>query len=50
MKFSVTLDRDDYEVWSMEFPGILDSGSQGQTKAETLEKIKDAIATLPALV
>lgn len=44
MKFSVTLDRDEDGIWIVECPSILGCVSQGQTKQEALEKIKDAIA------
>jgi predicted RNase H-like HicB family nuclease len=44
MKFNVTLDRDEDGVWVIEYPSIPGCISQGQTKAEALENIKDAIA------
>jgi predicted RNase H-like HicB family nuclease len=44
MKFSVTLDRDEDGVWVVECPSIPGCVSQGQTKQEALENIKDAIA------
>lgn len=44
MKFSVTLDRDEDGVWIVECPSIPGCVSQGQTKQEALENIKDAIA------
>jgi predicted RNase H-like HicB family nuclease len=43
MKFNVTLDRDEDGVWVIECPSIPGCISQGQTKAEALENIKDAI-------
>ncbi|MCU0565390.1 MAG: type II toxin-antitoxin system HicB family antitoxin [Oculatellaceae cyanobacterium Prado106] len=44
MRFSVTLDRDENGVWVVECPSIPGCVSQGQTKQEALENIKDAIA------
>lgn len=44
MKFSVTLDRDEDGVWIVECPSIPGCVSQGETKQEALENIKDAIA------
>ncbi len=44
MKFNITLDRDEDEVWIVECPGILGCVSQGATKEEALENIQDAIA------
>jgi predicted RNase H-like HicB family nuclease len=44
MRFSVTLDRDEDGVWVVECPSIPGCVSQGQTKQEALENIKDAIA------
>jgi predicted RNase H-like HicB family nuclease len=43
MKFNVTLDRDEDGVWVIECPSIPGCVSQGQTKEEALENIKDAI-------
>jgi predicted RNase H-like HicB family nuclease len=43
MKFTITLDRDEDGVWIMECPSIPGCVSQGQTKEEALENIKDAI-------
>ena len=43
MKFLVTLDRDEDEVWVAECPSIPGCVSQGTTREETLENIKDAI-------
>ena len=45
MRFSVTLDRDEDGVWVVECPSIPGCVSQGQTKQEALENIKDAIAS-----
>lgn len=44
MKFSVTLDRDEDGVWIAECPSIPGCVSQGQTRQEALENIKDAIS------
>jgi predicted RNase H-like HicB family nuclease len=44
MKFSVTLDRDEDGVWVVECPAIPGCVSQGATKDEALENIKEAIA------
>lgn len=44
MKFNVTLDRDEDGVWIVECPSIPGCVSQGQTRTEALENIKDAIA------
>jgi len=43
MKFSVTLDRDEDGVWVVECPSIPGCVSQGRTKEEALENIRDAI-------
>lgn len=44
MRFSVTLDRDEDGIWVVECPSIPGCVSQGQTKQEAVENIKDAIA------
>jgi predicted RNase H-like HicB family nuclease len=44
MKFNVTIDRDEDGVWVVECPAIPGCVSQGQTKEEALENIKDAIS------
>ncbi len=44
MRFNVTLDRDEDGIWVMECPSIPGCVSQGQTRQEALENIKDAIA------
>lgn len=44
MKFNVTLDRDEDGIWIAECPSIPGCVSQGQTKVEALENIKDAIS------
>ena len=43
MKFSVTIDRDEDGVWIAECPAIPGCVSQGPTKEQALENIKDAI-------
>ncbi len=43
MVFNVTIDRDEDGVWIVECPSIPGCVSQGQTKVEALENIKDAI-------
>ncbi len=43
MKFSVTINRDEDGIWIVECPGIPGCVSQGETRAEALENIKDAI-------
>lgn len=43
MKFSVTIDRDEDGVWIAECPSIPGCVSQGTTKDEALENIKEAI-------
>jgi predicted RNase H-like HicB family nuclease len=44
VSFSVTLERDEDGIWVVECPSIPGCVSQGQTKQEALENIKDAIA------
>ncbi|HEX7314375.1 MAG TPA: type II toxin-antitoxin system HicB family antitoxin [Pyrinomonadaceae bacterium] len=44
MKFNVTIDRDEDGVWVVECPAIPGCVSQGETKDEALENIKEAIA------
>jgi len=44
MKFSVTLDRDEDGIWVVECPSIPGCVSQGQTRQEALDNIKDAIS------
>jgi predicted RNase H-like HicB family nuclease len=44
MKFNVTLDRDEDGMLVIECPSIPGCVSQGETKAEALENMKDAIA------
>ncbi len=43
MKFHVTIDRDEDGVWVVECPAIPGCVSQGATKDEALENIKEAI-------
>jgi predicted RNase H-like HicB family nuclease len=44
VKFNVTLDRDEDGVWVAECPAVPGCISQGKTKQEALENIKEAIA------
>ena len=43
MKFNVTIDRDEDGVWVVECPAIPGCVSQGETKDEAIENIKEAI-------
>lgn len=43
LKFNVTLDRDENGAWVVECPAIPGCASQGRTRDEALESIKDAI-------
>ncbi len=43
MKFNITLDRDEDGVWIAECPSIPGCVSQGQSKEEALENVKEAI-------
>ena len=43
MKFIVTLDRDEDGAWVAECPAIPGCVSQGATREETLQNIKEAI-------
>ncbi len=43
MKFVVTIDRDEDGVWVVECPSIPGCVSQGTTREEALENVKDAI-------
>lgn len=43
MKFNITLDRDEDGVWIAECPLIPGYVSQGATKEEALNNVKDAI-------
>ena len=44
MKMTVTIDRDEDGVWVVECPAIPGCVSQGQTKEEALDNIREAIA------
>jgi len=43
MKFTVTIERDEDGVWIVECPSIPGCVSQGQTRAEAIENVRDAI-------
>lgn len=43
MTFNVTIDRDEDGIWIVECPSIPGCISQGNTKNEALENIKEAI-------
>jgi len=43
MKFTIVLDRDEDGVWIAECPAIPGCVSQGATKEEALENVKEAI-------
>ena len=43
MKFQVTIDRDEDGVWVVECPAIPGCVSQGETRAEALRNVEDAI-------
>ena len=43
MKFPVTIDRDEDGFWVVECPSIPGCVSQGQTKEQALENIREAI-------
>ncbi|NIA13879.1 MAG: DUF1902 domain-containing protein [Nitrospiraceae bacterium] len=44
MQFTVTLDRDEDGMWVAECPSIPGCVSQGATKSEALENVREAIA------
>ncbi|MFA5920337.1 MAG: type II toxin-antitoxin system HicB family antitoxin [Methylococcaceae bacterium] len=44
MRFSVTIDRDEDGIWIVECPAIPGCVTQGQTKEEAIENIRDAIS------
>jgi predicted RNase H-like HicB family nuclease len=44
MKFPTVIDRDEDGMWVVECPAIPGCVSQGRTRAEALENIKEAIA------
>ena len=43
MIFNVTIERDEDGIWVVEYPSIPGCVSQGETKDEAIENIKDAI-------
>ena len=43
MIFNVTVDRDEDGIWIVECPSIPGCVSQGKSKEEALESVKDAI-------
>jgi predicted RNase H-like HicB family nuclease len=43
MNSQITIDRDEDGVWIVECPSIPGCVSQGQTRAEALKNVKDAI-------
>ena len=43
MIFNITIERDEDNVWIVECPSIPGCVSQGETKTEAIENIKDAI-------
>ncbi len=43
MKFNVTVNRDEDGIWVVECPAIPGCVSQGETKVQALENIKEAI-------
>ena len=43
MKFTVTIERDEDGVWIAECPAISGCVSQGTTKEQVLENVKEAI-------
>ena len=49
MKFTVTVDRDEDGVWVVECPSIPGCVSQGRTRDEALENVKDAITACLAV-
>ena len=49
MRFVVTIDRDEDGVWVVECPAIPGCVSQGATRGEALENVKDAIAACLAV-
>ncbi|MCY3973093.1 MAG: type II toxin-antitoxin system HicB family antitoxin [Candidatus Dadabacteria bacterium] len=44
MKFNVTIGRDEDGIWVVECPSIPGCVSQGKTRGEALENVKEAIA------
>ena len=49
VKFTVTIDRDEGGVWVVECPSIPGCVSQGKTREEALENVKDAITACLAV-
>lgn len=43
MKFNVTIDRDEDGIWIVECPAIPGCVSQGETRGEALDNIKESI-------
>ena len=43
MKFTITIDRDEDGMWIVECPAIPGCVSQGKTKEQALDNIKEAI-------
>lgn len=43
MVFNITIERDEDGIWIAECPSIPGCVSQGDTKAEAIENVKDAI-------
>jgi predicted RNase H-like HicB family nuclease len=43
MKFTITIDRDEDGIWVVECPAIPGCVSQGKTKKDAIENVKDAI-------
>jgi len=43
VKFVITIDRDEDGVWVVECPSIPGCVSQGRTREEAIENVKDAI-------
>ncbi|MCY4361595.1 MAG: type II toxin-antitoxin system HicB family antitoxin [Gammaproteobacteria bacterium] len=44
MKFNITFDRDEDGVWIVECPAIPGCVSQGETREQALDNIREAIA------
>ena len=44
MRFNVTVDRDEDSIWIVKCPSIPGCVSQGHTKQDAIENIKDAIS------
>ena len=50
MKFAITVDRDEDGMWAVQCPSIPGCWSQGATREEALENIRDAIQEYLAAV